>query len=92
MRRLLLAGLVSTAIAVGVSGAASAAVAAVLDLPLGQVWVAFAPGGVESMGAMAIALEVDPVYVATHHIFRILLLFAVLPVLLARLSARRGGV
>jgi len=91
LRRLLLAGLTSAAIAMVISGLASGAIAFLLDLPLGQVWVAFAPGGVESMGAMAIALDVDPVYVATHHIFRILLLFAILPVILPRLPSGRGG-
>ncbi|RAI03232.1 hypothetical protein DLJ53_01540 [Acuticoccus sediminis] len=84
LRHLLLAGLISAGIAVGLSGVVSIGVAEVLGLPFGQVWVSFAPGGVEGMGAMALALGYDPVYVATHHIFRLLLLIAVLPVMLRR--------
>ncbi len=55
-------------------------VAQILGIPFGQVFVAFAPGGVEAMAAMALALGYDPAYVATHHLFRIILLFFLLPV------------
>ena len=82
LRRLVGAGILITTIAVAISGAASAAVAAALDLPFGQVWVSFAPGGVEGMSAMALALGYDPVYVATHHIFRLLCLLVALPLLM----------
>lgn len=84
LRHLILAGLAATTVAVTISGLVSVVVARVLSLPFGQVWVAFAPGGVEGMGAMALAMGYDPVYVATHHIFRLLLLIAVLPLLLRR--------
>ena len=79
LRDLFVAGLVVTTIAVALSGLASFFVAELLGLPFGQVWVSFAPGGVEGMSAMALSLGYDPAYVATHHIFRLLLLIAVLP-------------
>lgn len=82
------AGLVAAASAVAISAAASLLVARLLHLPFGQVWVSFAPGGVEAMSSMALALGHDPVFVATHHVFRLVLLFAVLPVLV-RLAKRR---
>lgn len=53
-----------------------------LSMSYGQVFVAFAPGGVEAMAAMALALHYDPAFVAVHHLYRILLLFALLPLLL----------
>jgi hypothetical protein len=53
-----------------------------LSLPFGQVWVSYAPGGVEAMAAMALSLGYDSAYVATHHLFRIILLIFTLPVLL----------
>ncbi|MEE4165433.1 MAG: AbrB family transcriptional regulator, partial [Desulfocapsaceae bacterium] len=52
----------------------AAAVAKLLSLPFGQVFVAFAPGGVEAMAAMALSLNYDPAYVAVHHLFRIFFL------------------
>ena len=55
-----------------------------LNLPFGQVWVAFAPGGLEAMAAMALSLDFDPAYVATHHIFRMLFLILLLPLLLRK--------
>ena len=60
--------------------------AAILHLPFGQVWVSYAPGGVEAMAAMALSLGYDSAFVATHHIFRIILLFLVLPFLLQFVS------
>ncbi len=55
-----------------------------LGMSFAQVWVAFAPGGAETMSAMAIALGYDQAYVSSHHVLRILLLSAFLPVVLAR--------
>lgn len=79
LRDLFVAGLVVTTIAVALSGLVSFFVAELIALPFGQVWVSFAPGGVEGMSAMALSLGYDPAYVATHHIFRLLLLIAILP-------------
>lgn len=58
------------------------AVSRLLSLPFGQVFVAFAPGGVEAMAAMAISLHYDPAYVAVHHLFRIFFLILILPLFL----------
>ena len=79
VRTLGASGLVATGVAIGFSGVISLAMAALLGLPFGQVWVSYAPGGVEGMSAMALSLGYDPAYVATHHIFRLLLIIAVLP-------------
>ncbi|WP_116131892.1 AbrB family transcriptional regulator [Tropicimonas sp. IMCC34043] len=53
-------------------------------LPLGQVWIAYAPGGVEAMAAIGLALGYDPAYVATHHFARIVILVILVPILLSR--------
>lgn len=79
LRRLLAASL-SCALIAGILAVGFAyPVAVMLDIPFGQVFVAFAPGGVEAMAAMALALGYDPAYVATHHLFRLLLLFLIVP-------------
>lgn len=88
LRRLSLAGLVSTALAIAVAMTGAFLTARLMNLPFGQVWVSFAPGGVEGMSSMALALGYDPVYVATHHVFRILLLIAILPVLMGFFAGR----
>lgn len=86
--RLLGAGLAAAAVAVAISAAGAAAVAGLTGLSFAQVWVAYAPGGVEGMAAIGLALGFDPAFVATHHILRILLVIALLPLVLRRV--RRG--
>lgn len=46
--------------------------AALLGLPFGQLWLAYAPGGVEAMAIMAFALHLDPAFVGAHHVLRLL--------------------
>lgn len=58
----------------------AALAANILGLPFGQLWVSYAPGGVEAMVAMALSLGYDSAFVATHHLFRIILLIFILPV------------
>lgn len=82
LRQLLKAGLIVSFVTVTISGVISMIVSHLLALPLGQVWVSFAPGGVEAMSAMALSLGYDPAYVATHHIFRLILILVFLPVIL----------
>ncbi|MAS07214.1 MAG: hypothetical protein CL534_21330 [Ahrensia sp.] len=88
LKRLGMAGVVSTSVAVSISIAFAWIVSLILSLPFGQVWVSFAPGGVEGMSSMALALGYDPVYVAVHHVFRILLLIMTLPVLIGLFGKR----
>jgi uncharacterized protein len=71
--------LISFVIAIAVAAAAAAAVAWGLDLPLGQVLVAFAPGGLEAMTILAFVLGLDPAYVGVHQLARFLGLSLMLP-------------
>ena len=52
-----------------------------LHLPLGQVLVAFAPGGIEAMTILAFVLGLDPAFVATHQLARFLALSLLLPLI-----------
>ena len=42
-----------------------------LPVPIAEVMIAFAPGSVDAMMLLALALHVDPVYVGAHHLVRI---------------------
>lgn len=75
---------VSILLALGVSALFAAAGAWMLGLPFGQLWLAYAPGGVEAMAAMALVLKLEPAFVGTHHILRILGLNLVGPLWLRR--------
>ncbi|MGB3209753.1 MAG: AbrB family transcriptional regulator [Desulforhopalus sp.] len=77
----LFGGALAVVIVSSMIAALFAALAAnILGLPFGQLWVSYAPGGVEAMVAMALSLGYDSAFVATHHLFRIILLIFILPV------------
>jgi membrane AbrB-like protein len=82
MARLAGAGTLAALLASAVAAAFAWPVAARLDLPFGQVWIAYAPGGVEAMAAIGLALGYDPVFVALHHVARLFLLAVALPLLI----------
>lgn len=62
----------SILLALVVSALFAAAGTWLLGLPFGQLWLAYAPGGVEAMAAMALVLNLEPAFVGAHHILRIL--------------------
>ena len=74
LRRAAGAGLAVTVIGFVVSILFALLLVQIVDLPLPQVLIAFAPGGVESMAAMAVIMNTDPAFVAAHHIWRLLVL------------------
>ena len=83
-------GSVLVGIAVGV--ACALPVAWLLDMPLAQVWLAYAPGGVETMAVMALALGLDVAYVGGHHAARFVGLGIIMPLWLgAELKRRSTG-
>lgn len=70
--------------AIAVSLAFAMAAAWISGLDAGATWIAFAPGGVEAMTAIGLALGYDPGFIAVHHVTRILFLTLFVPVLMAR--------
>lgn len=74
-------------IALAISTLGALLIATWLGLPLGLVLVAFAPGGIEAMTILAFVLGLDPAFVATHQLARLLGLSLLLPVI-ARLYLR----
>lgn len=83
------AGFGSFAVAVTIAAAFGAALIAVLSLNIAEVMIAFAPGSVDAMMLLALALNLDPVYVGAHHVMRIFFVSLSMP-LLARRAARKG--
>lgn len=91
LQRFFWAAVVVFMVSSGLAATAAFLVAVALDLRFGQVWIAYAPGGVEAMAAMAMAFHFDSAYVATHHLCRIFGLIFLLP-LLPRLFAGKNRV
>lgn len=78
----------SILLALAISAGIAAVGAWLLGLPFGQLWLAYAPGGVEAMAAMALSLALDPAFVGAHHVLRILGLNAISPFWLRRRARR----
>lgn len=55
-----------------------------MELDFASLLLIFMPGGAAEMGVMAMALEIDPAMVATHHILRVLAVVGGLTVVLGR--------
>lgn len=72
-------------IAIAIIFAVTAAVAALLSAVLGfdymAVLLAFAPGGVAEMCLIAVALNIEPSFVAFHHVVRIFVILLLAPLL-----------
>ena len=64
----------------------AAAGAAILDIPFWTMMLAFAPGGVAEVSLIAVALDLNPPFVALHQAARILVLIALAPVMVALIS------
>jgi hypothetical protein len=77
----------SFAVAVAISAVFAAVLISLLSLRVAEVMIAFAPGSVDAMMLLALALSLDPVYVGAHHLTRIFFVSLTMP-LLARYSAR----
>ncbi len=78
----------SIAVLLVIAGLFAAAVISVFALPAADVTIAFAPGSVDAMMLLAIALALDPVYVGAHHVTRIMFVSLLMPVV-ARWIARK---
>jgi uncharacterized protein len=77
----------SFAVAVTIAAVFAAGLISVLSLRVAEVMIAFAPGSVDAMMLLALALNLDPVYVGAHHLARIFFVSLTMP-LIARRTAR----
>ncbi|MFZ5751584.1 MAG: AbrB family transcriptional regulator [Pseudomonadota bacterium] len=82
--RNLLATVMAGTVSAGVAMLFAALVAGLTAIPFAQLWVAFAPGGVEAMAAVGLALGYDPAFIAVHHLARIAILMVLVPMVLTR--------
>lgn len=87
LRAAAMAGLALTGMAVTIALAFAFVAASLTGLPLDQTLIAFAPGGVETMSAMALLMNADPTFVAAHHVSRLFFLTFLIPLALGRSGA-----
>ncbi len=76
----LMAALGAFATAILVVSVFAAAAAWLLKLQLSDIVVSYAPGGLDAMMILALALHLDPIFVGAHHVARFLLVSLSLPI------------
>lgn len=84
LKRAALGGIVLTLVGLLISISAASLVSYATDLPLIDVIIAFAPGGLETMVAMGAIVGADPAFVAIHHVARLFFLSAFVPLVLSQ--------
>ena len=63
----------------GISLVAAFLVSNWIELPFGQLLLAYAPGGLEAMIMMAFIMDLDPAFVAAHQLVRYIGMILILP-------------
>jgi membrane AbrB-like protein len=84
MQRAFVAGTVVTIVVAALGAAIAALVSHLTEVPLDAALIAFAPGGLETMAAMAVMLNAQPTYVGAHHVLRLLILSGLMPLALRK--------
>jgi membrane AbrB-like protein len=89
VKKAAIAGAVATMVVTVLAVLTAFGVSHFLGVPLDAALIAFAPGGLETMSAMAVMLDANPTYVGAHHVLRLLFLSALMPFALARAGRER---
>lgn len=82
------AGLGSFAVAFTIAGLSVAIVAPFVSVSAANIVIAFAPGAQDTMMVLALALHMDPIFVAAHQIARYLIVSFAIPIMAGRLQKR----
>ena len=90
LRRHLVAGLGSLLLGLAVSSVFAGLVAWAVGVRFGSALLAFAPGGLEALAVLSLALDLDPLYVAAHHLMRFFAIGLALPLLMPLLDRVRS--
>lgn len=78
-RKAAVGGLAGTVFTAAIATAVAWGASQFVDMPLGQIWLGLSPGGLESMGALGVALGYDTAFIAAHHVSRLLMLTGAIP-------------
>ena len=77
----LTAAIASTIFMVGFAAIIAVFLEGATGLPFRAVWLAFAPGGLAEMTLISLSLNIDPAFVSTHHLLRVLFMVLISPIL-----------
>ena len=80
-------GALSVAAMLALSAAFALIVGLLAPFPVEALMLSYSPGGVTEMGLIALSLSMSPIFVAAHHLFRILF-----TVMVARIAAKLANI
>lgn len=81
VRALVLPGLALFLVTTLIAAIGGLAVSWLVGLPIAETLVAFAPGGLEAMVMLGLAMGLDPLYVTSHHVARFVMIAGALPLI-----------
>ncbi|WP_320200239.1 AbrB family transcriptional regulator [Agrobacterium sp. rho-13.3] len=84
MKKAFLAGGVVTVAVMVLACVIAVGVSRFTGVPLNAVMIAFSPGGLETMAAMAVMMHADTAYVGSHHVLRLLFLSVLMPFVMGK--------
>jgi membrane AbrB-like protein len=84
MKKAFLAGGVVTVAVMVLACIIAVGVSRLTGVPLNAVMIAFSPGGLETMAAMAVMMHADTAYVGSHHVLRLLFLSVLMPFVMGK--------
>lgn len=85
------AALGAFAVSLAVTVVIGLAVTLAVPVPVGDMIVAYAPGAVDTMMVLALALNLDPVFVGAHHIVRVFVVLLGMPFAVRFLAGAETG-
>jgi uncharacterized protein len=77
-------------VSIAITAAFALAVTVALSLHVSDVVVAYAPGSIDAMMILALALHLDPVFVGAHHLARVFTVTLALPIIVRTLAPPAG--
>lgn len=84
-------GVIATAMTVAIVTVIAWGVSLIIDMPYGQIWLGLAPGALEGMGSLGIALGYDTAFIAAHHVIRLLMLSFAIPTVVVLIRRREAA-
>jgi membrane AbrB-like protein len=78
--RTLVVSLGMSLILLAIAAVSAALLHAVTGLPFSSLLLAYAPGGFAEMSMISLAMGLDPAFVSSHHMARVILIVALVPI------------
>ena len=85
LKSCLVSGLTITLVGVFICFLATSIIYKITGIPFIHIFIAIAPGGLETMVAMGGLVDAEPTYVAFHHVMRLFFIALIIPIILKKI-------